>query len=272
MASRSFRELEHSGWSSKADAYRHRFGAITALAIPSILDTFGGLPGKHLLDVACGSGELAAAAAAEGAVAEGLDFSRPMVEVASSRYPEVRFREGDAQRLPYNDEEFDAVTCAFGLLHLEVPDEAITEAFRVLKPGGRYTLTSWRSPDHGCQLFSLITSAIQQHGNPQVPLPAAPPMFRFAEPSECIKTVEAAGFAQPHARTVDLTWRIDEPDEILQVIYKSTVRSAAVLELQSDEARQRIHSAIVDAAEKHRSGGTIELACPMTLCSAVKRP
>jgi ubiquinone/menaquinone biosynthesis C-methylase UbiE len=111
MSEQTFRELEHQGWVSKAAVYRDSFGKITELAITSILDTFGDLSGKHLLDVACGTGELAAAAAARGATSEGVDFAATMVEKAKENHPEPSFREGDAKQLPYRDASFDAVAC-----------------------------------------------------------------------------------------------------------------------------------------------------------------
>ena len=72
-----------------------------------------------------GTGYLAAAAAKRGALAEGLDFSREMVERARANHPTVRFREGDAEQLPYDDRSFDHVLCAFGHLHLTNADQAI---------------------------------------------------------------------------------------------------------------------------------------------------
>ncbi len=69
---------------AKAGAYRDIFGKITEQAIDPILNTFGDLSQKRMLDVACGTGELTAAAASRGAITEGVDFAATMVEKASS--------------------------------------------------------------------------------------------------------------------------------------------------------------------------------------------
>jgi len=70
-----FRELEHQGWMKKADAYDGLFAVVTRQAIPMILDTFGDITRRRLLDVCCGTGHLTAAAAALGANIEGIDFA-----------------------------------------------------------------------------------------------------------------------------------------------------------------------------------------------------
>lgn len=90
----TFRELEYQGWVDRASVYRDMFGGITSQAIEPILAALGNLSGRRFLDVACGTGELAAAAAARGARAEGIDFAATMVDKAARAHAGARFREG----------------------------------------------------------------------------------------------------------------------------------------------------------------------------------
>ena len=107
--------------------------------------------GARVLDVACGTGDLSLALAGAGrAQVVGLDFCRPMLERArdkaaadSRRLP---FVEGDALRLPFADESFDAVTIAFGLRNLAGVAEGLGELKRVLKPGGRAAVLEFSTP------------------------------------------------------------------------------------------------------------------------------
>lgn len=270
MTQDTFETLERAGWSAKAGAYDDLFATITDQAIAPMLDSFGALSNKRLLDVACGTGHIAGSASGRGARSEGIDFATTMVEHAKRRFPGVPFREGDACRLPFADGTFDAVACGFGLLHMAQPEQAIKEAWRVLKSGGRYAFTVWCSPDQGGEFFKLVMGAVQKHGTFDVPLPAAPPMFRFADPNECAKALTAAGFADPVVTVLPLSWRTAKAEDVLDLIYKGAVRTPMVLEAQTDRVREAIHHAIMEESEKFRSGGTIEIRFPASMASARK--
>lgn len=270
MVKKTFKELEQSGWRDKAAAYDDIFALITRQAISPLLDGLGDLTGKHLLDVACGTGHLAAKAAQRGAYAEGTDFADTMLAKASANYPDITFYEGDAENLFYENASFDAIACNFGLLHFENADAAISETHRVLRSGGQFAFTAWCSPDQGCDFMRLVWGAVQTHGNLDVDLPPAPPMFRFADSDECESAVLAAGFSNPEVTRLELVWTTNHPDEIIELIYKSIVRAPMVLEAQTPEARERIHEAIITGAEEFRLGSKIEMAFPAMMTIATK--
>src|SRR5262249_17897865 len=92
--------------------------------------------GSTVLDVATGAGYVAAAAARRGAHPIGMDFVQAQVELARSLYPHIKFRQGDAENLPFDEKSFDAVVVGFGFMHLPHPEQAFAEAYRVLKHGG----------------------------------------------------------------------------------------------------------------------------------------
>ncbi|HEX8473276.1 MAG TPA: bifunctional demethylmenaquinone methyltransferase/2-methoxy-6-polyprenyl-1,4-benzoquinol methylase UbiE [Pyrinomonadaceae bacterium] len=105
----------------------------------------------RVLDVACGTGDLSLALANAGqARIVGVDFCRPMLEIAARKAvghtPELIFVEGDALRLPFADETFDVVTIAFGLRNLTSVEDGLRELRRVLKRGGRLAVLEFSSP------------------------------------------------------------------------------------------------------------------------------
>jgi demethylmenaquinone methyltransferase/2-methoxy-6-polyprenyl-1,4-benzoquinol methylase len=109
------------------------------------------LAGASVLDVACGTGDLSLVLASAGAASVvGLDFCRPMLEIARRKADadsrEIPFVEGDALRLPFGDESFDVVTIAFGLRNLSGVAEGLRELRRVLKPGGRAAVLEFSTP------------------------------------------------------------------------------------------------------------------------------
>jgi ubiquinone/menaquinone biosynthesis C-methylase UbiE len=140
---KSFKDYEQEGWSKKASQYERVTLPLTSQAFEPILSS------KRLLDVCTGPGHLAGEAAARGAFVDAVDFSEAMVREAKARFSGIGFMEGDAEALPYDDVSFDAVACCFGLLHLPDPAQGVREAYRVLMPGGRYSVTLWNGPRTG---------------------------------------------------------------------------------------------------------------------------
>jgi len=113
-------------------------------------------PGSRVLDCACGTGDLSEAFADAGAAeVTGLDFTPQMLDIArhkATRTPArpgragVRYVQGDAMALPFEDRSFDAVSIAFGIRNVAQPERAIAEFLRVLRPGGRLVVLEFADP------------------------------------------------------------------------------------------------------------------------------
>jgi demethylmenaquinone methyltransferase/2-methoxy-6-polyprenyl-1,4-benzoquinol methylase len=110
-------------------------------------------PGDRVLDLAAGTGTSSLTFTAAGADCVACDFSLGMLRTGRSRKVatpgRLGFVAGDALRLPFRDEAFDAVTISFGLRNVASPGAALTEMRRVTRPGGRLVV---------CE-FSTITIA-----------------------------------------------------------------------------------------------------------------
>ena len=100
-------------------------------------------PGERVLDLAAGTGTSTATFAAGGADCVACDFSLGMLRAGLNRVraapdgPRPAFVGGDALRLPFGDQVFDAVTISFGLRNVVHPEQALAEMYRVTRPGGR---------------------------------------------------------------------------------------------------------------------------------------
>ncbi len=116
--------------------------------VEPLLDAARIKPGQRVLDVACGTGVLARAAALrvgpEGSVA-GVDVGAGMLAVAKCLEPTVQWRQGNAESLAYADESFDAVVSQFGLMFFADRHSALREMLRVLIPGGTLAVAVWDS-------------------------------------------------------------------------------------------------------------------------------
>jgi SAM-dependent methyltransferase len=267
--SSAFRDFEHQGWQKAAARYGPGFGVVTVQAIGPLLDAVGAGPGVYMLDVACGPGYAAAAAAGRGCSVVGVDFSSEMVALAAANHPRIEFREGDAERLDFAPQVFDAVVMNYGMLHLGNPERAIAESYRVLRRGGRFAFTVWDTPNLAVG-FGIVLNAIQTHGNLDVPLPPGPPFFRFSDPAESAAALQTAGFTDIRILQVPQVWRLETADALFTTMRTAAVRTAALLNMQTEEALQAIRSEIVRGAEKYRNGSLIQLPMPAVLASGAK--
>src|SRR2546429_1907373 len=101
----------------------------------------------RVLDVGCGTGDLSIELFEKTAAqVTGIDFCRPMLELAQAKAPHLRFVEGDALRLPFSDAAFDCVTVAFALRNLASVEQGLAELNRVLKPGGMVAVLEFSQP------------------------------------------------------------------------------------------------------------------------------
>ena len=128
-------------------------------------------PGMKVLDVACGSGNLAVLAAAKGADVTGIDIADNLVESAKQRAAalglDIKFEQGDAEAMPYEDNTFDVVMTMFGAMFAPRPEVAASELVRVCKPGGIIAMANWTPEGHAGQMFKLSGKYL-----PPPPMPA----------------------------------------------------------------------------------------------------
>jgi SAM-dependent methyltransferase len=103
--------------------------------------------GERVLDVACGTGNVALLAAAQGARVDGIDFEPALLTLASERARaagvSVHWHRGEVEKLDASDGEFDAVLSVFGVMYARDSTAAALELGRVCAPGGRVVLTAW---------------------------------------------------------------------------------------------------------------------------------
>lgn len=102
--------------------------------------------GERILDIAAGTGTSSVALQKSGARVVAVDFSPGMIAEGRRRHKNIEFVEADATKLPFGDNEFDAVSISFGLRNVVDPKAALAEMYRVLKPGGRVVVCEFSKP------------------------------------------------------------------------------------------------------------------------------
>lgn len=133
----------------QAEAYEQLFvPALFAQWASPMVEIAQIAPGQHVLDVACGTGVAARAAAdvvGDNGSVVGLDLNPAMLAVAARIRTDIEWREGDATRLPFEAARFDAVLCQSALFFFPDPRGAIAEMARVLRPGGVLAVQTYAS-------------------------------------------------------------------------------------------------------------------------------
>jgi len=164
-------------------------------------------PGDRVLDACCGTGDLAIAAAKAGGNVTGLDFSEPMLARAREKNPDIDWVSGDATRMPFPDESFDAATVGFGVRNLDDLERGLAELRRVLKPGGRLAILEITRPSGLLKPFYRLwfdgviplAGKVLPGGSAYSYLPAS--VRRFPPPEGLAKLLDEAGFDQ-------ISWRL----------------------------------------------------------------
>ena len=164
------RRVQRYGWDLAAQAYEPLWQAQLAGVQAELLACAALAPGEQVLDVACGTGLVAFAAAdsvgPSGRVS-GIDLSGQMVDAAQRRarslgLANVDFARMDAENLALPDASFDVVLCALGLMYLPDLERAVQEMRRVMRPDGRVVIAVWgeRSRCGWSSVFGIVDAEV----------------------------------------------------------------------------------------------------------------
>lgn len=200
----------------------------------------GVAPGSRVLDVGCGAGQLALIAAKAGAQVTGCDIATNWLEKARARAAaeglEITFEEGDAESLPYDAAQFDAVISLVGAMFAPRPDRVAAELKRVCRPGGMIAMANWTPGGFIGQMFRVISRYIAPSGMPSPALwgDEATVRDRLGEGIADLKlTPRVYHFSYP--------FRPDAVVEFYRINYGPVARAFASLDLNGqDELREEL--------------------------------
>jgi SAM-dependent methyltransferase len=143
-------------------------------AAEDFIDRLALKPGTRVLDVACGSGNLAIPAARAGAVVTGVDIAPNLLEQARQRAASenlnIQFDEGDAENLPYPDAAFDVVVTMFGAMFAPRPELVAKELVRVCRPSGTIAMANWTPEGFIGQMFKVTAKHVPPPTNMPSPV------------------------------------------------------------------------------------------------------
>ncbi|WP_035484586.1 methyltransferase domain-containing protein [Geminicoccus roseus] len=225
-------------------------------------------PGDRVLDVACGTGAVAAEAlrrvGPDGSVT-GLDRSPDMLAVARRKLPDLDWHEGRAEALPFDDAAFDAVTCQFGMMFFDDPGQALQEMRRVLRAGGRVALAVWDRLDR-TPGYAMLTDLVERHLGREAGMPIRA-SFALGDADRIRSLLETAAFVDVEAASVDATARFPSIEDWVEAEVRGWV---------GGEFGDKAYAALLDDARHalagyERQDGSVEFALPAIVGTASTR-
>jgi SAM-dependent methyltransferase len=173
----------------------------------AVADALAVAGGERVLEVGCSTGVFLDVAAARGASVTGLDAAAGLIEIARRRVPDAELEVGDLQRLPFSDASFDVVVGCNAFQFADDVVEALREAARVLRPGGRLAIQMWGRPER-CELLVPLGAL-----RPYLPLPPSGPPGggNYSDPGVLERLVSEVGLA-PES-TGDVTYAVEYTNE-----------------------------------------------------------
>ncbi|AWT47143.1 MULTISPECIES: class I SAM-dependent methyltransferase [Streptomyces] len=215
---------------------------------------------RTVLELAAGTGVLTSAllAAVPEASVVATDLNDAMVATGSAREPRARWRQADAQELPFPDGGFDLVVCQFGVMFFPDKRAAFAEVRRVLAPHGRFLFSSWGPLDsHGFD--AAVQSALDDcmsEGAPQF-LREVP--HGYTDPSVVAAELTAAGLVLAEAEEVTLQGEAESAESVAVGFLTGTPVSAA---LQDRADAQALRVAVARRMTERLGAGRV--TAPMT--------
>lgn len=212
-----------------------------------LVDAAGVAPGQRILDVASGRGAVlfpSAERAGKAGEALGVDLSKEMVRIANEeaarRGLSARCTVQDAEQLDFPNASFDRVLCGFGLMFFPDQDRALNEFKRVLKPGGRLGVSTWRV-SQAEEVSRIVAELGLGSGNP--------PGW-ITEPEVLERLLTRNGFTGIRVNVDSHSFRYADLEEYWQQAMGTGLRR--VMATLDEGTKRRVRDALAERLEPHR--------------------
>jgi ubiquinone/menaquinone biosynthesis C-methylase UbiE len=222
--------------------------------------------GQTIVELAAGTGETGFAAARMIGPSGRListDFAPEMVAAARRESERlglrnVEHRVVDAERMDLEEDSVDGVLCRWGYMLMANPAMALAETRRVLRRGGRLSLSVWGTPDRN-PWASLPAKALIEHTGAPPPDSRSPGIFAMADAERVRSLLHDAGFDPPRLEKVQVKWRFATFDEYWRFVIELAGAISMLLQAMPEADREAVRSLVEHAVKDFRDDGGLEL-------------
>ena len=174
--------------------------------------------------------------------------------------------------LPYPDCEFDLALGVFvyNYLDIEATRQSFSEVYRVLKPGGIYSMASWMGPEAG-GVFQLVFGAARASMPEGITPPPQPDFFVYGRRDDSAELFGSNGLSMEDHQALPLHWNLASPSELFEIFLNGTVGARVTLMAMGEEARGRVAASIEKSVASDYSDGA-GYSVPVPVAHIVARP
>ncbi|MFT4048701.1 MAG: class I SAM-dependent methyltransferase [Solirubrobacterales bacterium] len=275
-----FRSQQQDRWNSAASGW-NTWSRLTDAAAGHICDRLVALAGvqagSRVLDVAAGYGEpalTAARVAGENGRVVATDLSSEMLgfgreRAAAAGVGNLEFIEADASSLDFPEATFDAAVSRWGIIFEPDGEKAAASVRRFLKPGGRFAISSWGTPDQVPLLALPMRVATQRFGFVPPP-PGTPGPLSRPTPAALGGLLEGGGFSDVEVELAEATFTFESPDQYADYVVAIAAPVHAVLAESPPGTEQLLREEIVRVSSELSGGdGPVSLSNSVLLASGV---
>ena len=264
-----YRRTSLANWQTMAAGWERRRADMETVTEPIrdwLVRELAPKPGETILELAAGPGDTGFAAAAllgnEGQLIS-TDFSSEMTEVARRRGRElgllnVAYRTMDAEHLELEDDSVDGVICRFGFMLMSDTEAALAETRRVLRPGGRLVLATWRGPERN-PWVAIGGRILTARGFMPPNEPGAPGMFTMSDHGRVESLLAAAGFTDVLIDDVPVRMPYGDVDEYVTATRDTGGAFARAFNEASEEEQRAITQELAEAFTPFEVDGGLAL-------------
>ncbi|HEX9756599.1 MAG TPA: methyltransferase domain-containing protein [Nitrospiria bacterium] len=233
--------------------------------------------GQTVLDLGSGTGfpaVLIAQTVGEKGSVTGLDLAESMLTVAREKaqrlgVTNIQFQQGDITALPFESNQFDAVTSRFCLMFLPEIPKAIVEIARVLKPGGYLAAAVWSEPKKN-QFVQIPVQALSKIIEFPKPDPNQPGIFRLAPPGELMDMAKQAGLHGIRDEEVEAESPFDSPDEYYENLLDLAAPLKPFFEKLTPDQKKQVETEVKGEIKQFQREDQIFLPMAIRLVTARK--